>query len=150
MAVDSEVVELSLLGVVVLRLRGASVNSEVVDFCLLGVELGSGSAFNGVVVGLEVVLRVVVVMRERVRVGRRVFGGKGLGRAVTLAVFTFSEVDGGGVVGMTVGVDLYVCVGSLVLSSRRLVLRRRLVWGRFELRGLVLRRRLRSRFDWVS
>jgi hypothetical protein len=100
---------------------------------------------------LEVVLRVVVVrVRVRVRVGRRVFGGKGLGRAVTLAVFTFSEVDGGGVVGMTVGVDLYVCVGSLELSSRRLVLRRRLVWGRFELRGLVLRGRLRSRFDWVS
>jgi hypothetical protein len=94
---------------------------------------------------LEVVLRVVVVrVRVRVRVGRRVFGGKGLGRAVTLAVFTFSEVDGGGVVGMTVGVDLYVCVGSLELSSRRLVLRRRLVWGRFELRGLVLRGRLRS------
>jgi hypothetical protein len=142
LAVDSEVVELSLLGVVVLRLRGASVNSKVVDFCLLGVELGSGSAFNGVVVGLEVVLRVVV--RVRVRVGRRVFSGKGLGRAVTLAVFTFSEVDGGGVVGMTVGVDLYVCVGSLVLSSRRLVLRRWLVWGGFELRGLVLRGRLRS------
>jgi hypothetical protein len=97
---------------------------------------------------LEVVLRVVV--RVRVRVGRRVFSGKGLGRAVTLAVFTFSEVDGGGVVGMTVGVDLYVCVGSLVLSSRRLVLRRWLVWGGFELRGLVLRGRLRSRFDWVS
>jgi hypothetical protein len=98
-------------------------------------ELGSGSAFNGVVVGLEVVLRLVV----RVRVGRRVFCGKSLGRAVTLAVFTFSEVDGGGVVGMTVGVDLYVSVRSLILGRRWLVLGR-----------LVLRGRLRSRFVWVS
>ena len=97
-------------------------------------ELGSGSAFNGVVVGFEVVLRLVV----RVRVGRRVFCGKSLGRAVTLAVFTFSKVDGGGVVGMTVGVDLYVSVRSLILG-------RRLVLGR-----LVLRGRLRSRFVWVS
>ena len=99
-------------------------------------ELGSGSAFNGVVVGFEVVLRLVV--RVRVGVGRRVFCGKSLGRAVTLAVFTFSEVDGGGVVGMTVGVDLYVSVRSLILG-------RRLVLGR-----LVLRGRLRSRFVWVS
>jgi len=97
-------------------------------------ELGSGSAFNGVVVGLEVVLRLVV----RVRVGRRVFCGKSLGRAVTLAVFTFSEVDGGGVVGMTVGVDLYVSVRSLVLG------------GWLVLRGLVLRGRFRSGFVWVS
>jgi hypothetical protein len=111
-AVNGEVV-VGLLCVVVLRVRGASVNSEVVDFSLLGrVELGSGSAFNGVVVGLEVVLSVVV----RVRVGSRVFSGKGLGRAVTLAVFTFSEIDGGGVVGMTVGVDLYVSVRSLMLA----------------------------------
>lgn len=93
-------------------------------------ELGSGSAFNGVVVGFEVVLRLVV--RVRVGVGRRVFCGKSLGRAVTLAVFTFSKVDGGGVVGMTVGVDLYVSVRSLILG-------RRLVLGR-----LVLRGRLRS------
>jgi hypothetical protein len=97
-------------------------------------ELGSGSAFNGVVVGLEVVLRLVV----RVRVGRRVFCGKSLGRAVTLAVFTFSEVDGGGVVGMTVGVDLYVSVRSLEFG-RWLVVGRLVVLGR-----LVLRGRLRS------
>jgi len=98
--------------------------------------LGSGSAFNGVVVGLEVVLSLVV--RVRVRVGSRVFSGKGLGRAVTLAVFTFSEIDGGGVVGMTVGVDLYVSVRSLVLG------------GWLVLRGLVLRGRFRSGFVWVS
>jgi len=72
------------------------------------------------------------------RVGRRVFCGKSLGRAVTLAVFTFSEINGGGVVGMTVGVDLYV-------SVRRLEFGRWLVVGRLVVLGrLVLRGRLRS------
>lgn len=113
-SVNGEVVDLGglLVGVVV-RVRGASFNSEVVDLSLLrGVVLGSGTTFDGVVGGLEGVL--CLVLRTR----RRVYSGKGGAGAVAMAVFSLSKVNGGGVVGMTVGVSLYVNVRSSVLGRR--------------------------------
>lgn len=111
-SVNGEVVDLSGL-LVVLRVRGASFNSEVVDLSLLGgVVLGSGTAFDGVVGDLEGVL--CLVLRTR----RRVYSGKGGAGAVALAVFSLSKVNGGGVVGMTVGVGLYVNVRSSVFGRR--------------------------------
>lgn len=78
-----------------------------------GVVLGSGAAFNGVVVDGEVVGRSGLVLRTRGDVYREVVAG-----AETMAIFTLSEINGGGVVGMTVGVDLYVRVRCGELRTR--------------------------------
>jgi hypothetical protein len=108
---NSEVVDLSLLGRVVLGAGGF--NGEVVDLGLLSlVELGRTS-FNGVVVNLEGVGGLVLRTRGSVDSGREV----GVGTD-SLAVLALSDVDGGGVVGMTLGVDLYVGVRGGVLRSR--------------------------------
>jgi hypothetical protein len=108
---NSEIVDLSLLGRVVLGAGGF--NGEVVDLSLLSlVELGRTS-FNGVVVNLEGVGGLVLRTRGSVDSGREV----GVGTD-SLAVLALSDVDGGGVVGMTLGVDLYVGVRSGVLRSR--------------------------------
>jgi hypothetical protein len=111
-AFDSEVVGLGSLlerGV----LRAGWFNGEVVDLGLLSVLVlrGSGASFNGVVVDLEGVLGLVL------RAGRGVGSEVGLAGTETLAVLALSDVNGGGVVGMT-GVDLYLGVRSGVLRSR--------------------------------
>jgi hypothetical protein len=110
---NSEVVDLGLLGGLVLGAGRVSFNSEVVDLSLLGgVVLGAGG-FNGVVVNLEGVGGLVLRTRGSVDSGREV----GVGTD-TLAVLALSDVDVGGVVGMALGVDLYVGVRGGVLRSR--------------------------------
>jgi hypothetical protein len=132
---NSEVVDLGLLGGLVLGAGRVSFNSEVVDLSLLGgVVLGAGG-FNGVVVNLEGVGGLVLRTRGSVDSGREV----GVGTD-TLAVLALSDVDVGGVVGMALGVDLYVGVRGGVLRSRlrsaafgladASVSRLRLIWQR--------------------